>query len=424
MSKQLNAPRGTYDALPEQSRRFNFIEQTARKTFETYGYGEIRTPIFEHAEVFLRTVGDTTDIVSKEMYVFPDRNDEKMALRPEGTAPVARAYYSNGLKQHLPLRLAYYGSPMFRYERPQKGRYRQFHQVGIEFFGIQGPLADVEVIAAAIDLLKNIGLKQELVVHLNSLGTKEDRAIYREKLIAYFEPVKNKLSKESQQRLTKNPMRILDSKEQEDAPFIKDAPMPLDHLSTDSQAHFEAVKEGLAKLDIAYEVNPAIVRGLDYYTHTVFEIHGVGLGAQSQIVGGGRYDGLLEQLGNDAVPAVGFGCGIERLESIMPSLAEQGIDVTCVAGSDQALTHVILPLAHTLRLENISVHTPMETPVPSFKSQFKKLNKYNPKFAVIVGDDELQKGMAEVKDLASCEQSSVKITEIASHLKRCGLGTE
>lgn len=422
MSQKLNTPRGTYDALPEQSRRFNFIEQTARKTFQTYGYGEIRTPVFEHAEVFLRTVGDTTDIVSKEMYIFPDRNDEKMALRPEGTAPVARAYYSNGLKQHLPLRLAYYGSPMFRYERPQKGRYRQFHQIGLEFFGVAGPLADVEAISAAIDLLKNIGLKQELTVHLNSLGTKEDRAVYREKLLAYFEPVKDKLSFESKQRLDKNPMRILDSKEEEDQPFIKDAPMPVDYLCESSTAHFEEVKSGLDSLGINYKVIPNIVRGLDYYTHTVFEVHGEGLGAQSQVIGGGRYDGLLEQLGGEFVPAVGFGCGMERLESIMPSLPEQNIDITFIAGSDKALTTAILPLAHKLRLAGISVSMPTETPVPSFKSQFKKVNKYKPQFAIIVGEDELLSGDAQIKDLQKSEQVTIKINKVVDYLKGVGLG--
>lgn len=422
MAQTPNTPRGTYDALPEQSRRFNFIEQTAREVFSTYGYGEIRTPIFEHAEVFLRTVGDTTDIVSKEMYIFPDRNDEKMALRPEGTAPVARAYYSNGLKQHLPLKLAYYGAPMFRYERPQKGRYRQFHQVGMEFFGVDSPLADVEVIAAAIDFVKKIGLQQDLVVHLNSLGTKADREVYREKLLAHFEPVKDKLSHESKQRLDKNPLRILDSKEPEDAPFIQDAPMPIDSLCPESAAHFEAVKAGLHKLGITYEVKPDIVRGLDYYTHTVFEVHGEGLGAQSQIIGGGRYDGLLEQLGGETVPAVGFGCGMERLESIMPALPEQNISVSCIAGDDASLTDVILPLAHDLRVEGISVFTPLELPVPSFKSQFKKANKYNSQFALIVGEEERSNGMVQVKDLEKGDQQAVAVTAVVNHLKGAGLG--
>lgn len=423
MSKQLQNPRGTYDALPKQSRRFNFIEQTARKTFETYGFGEIRTPIFEHAEVFLRTVGDTTDIVSKEMYIFPDRNDEKMALRPEGTAPVARAYYSNGLKQHLPLRLAYYGAPMFRYERPQKGRYRQFHQVGMEFFGVSSPLADVEVIAAAVDLIKNIGLKQNIIVHLNSLGTKEDRANHREKLIAYFTPIKDKLSYESQQRMEKNPMRILDSKEPEDQEFIKNAPMPIDNLCEESAEHFTAVKAGLDKLGITYKVIPNIVRGLDYYTHTVFEVHGEGLGAQSQIIGGGRYDGLLEQLGNETVPAVGFGCGMERLESIMPEMEEKNIDVTCIAGNDTALTDVIMPLAHKLRIAGISVYNPLDLPVASFKSQFKKLNKYKPKFAIIVGDEELNENVVQIKDLQKGEQTSVKTTKVVEYLKGIKIDT-
>jgi histidyl-tRNA synthetase len=292
----------------------------------------------------------------------------------------------------------------------------------MELFGISGPLADVEVIAAAIDMLTNIGLKQKLVVHLNSLGTKEDRANHRKKLLAYFEPVKDKLSYESQQRLDKNPMRILDSKEPEDQPFIKDAPMPVDNLCAESAEHFETVKKGLDKLGISYEVIPNIVRGLDYYTHTVFEVHGEGLGAQSQVIGGGRYDGLLEQLGGEYVPAVGFGCGMERLESIMPELAEKNIDITCIAGNDEALSEVILPLAHQLRLANISVYMPTETPVASFKSQFKKLNKYKPQFAIIAGEEELSAGTVQLKDLQKSEQVTLKVEDVLEHLKRCGLG--
>lgn len=396
MSKNLQPPRGTYDALPELSARFNFIENTARRVFGNFGYGEIRTPVFEDANVFLRSVGETTDIVSKEMYIFEDRNGEKMALRPEGTAGVVRAYYSNGLKQHLPLKLFYVGTPMFRYERPQKGRYRQFHQIGVECFGIAEPYADVEVIAAGVNLLKAIGLEGDVVVKLNSLGTAEDRAVYREKLLAYFEPIKEQLSEESKGRLDKNPLRILDSKEREDQKFIPDAPRPLDSLCDTSRAHFEAVKAGLDAMEIAYEIDTSLVRGLDYYTHTVFEIHGEGLGAQSQVIGGGRFDGLVAQLGNESVPAVGFGCGMERLESIMSKQIDEVRPVQFIVMDKKAYFHA-LKLADILRKSGIKCFMPLE--VSSFKAQMKKANKFNASHTIIVGESELEKNAFQLKDM-------------------------
>jgi histidyl-tRNA synthetase len=405
MSKKLGSPRGTYDALPELSKRFAFIENKARNIFESRGYGEIRTPVFEFADVFLRTVGETTDIVSKEMYLFEDRNGEKMALRPEGTAGVVRAFYSNGLKQHLPLKLFYVGTPMFRYERPQKGRYRQFHQIGVECFGVSSPYADVEVIATGVALMKVVGLKAvDIKVKLNSLGTAEDRAVYKEKLLAYFEPLQNHLSAESQIRLTKNPMRILDSKEKEDQVYIEKAPRPIDFLCEASKHHLDVVKAGLEALDISYEMDSSLVRGLDYYTHTVFEIHGLGLGAQSQVIGGGRFDGLVEQLGGESVPAVGFGCGMERLEAIME---QQLVDVRPVAFivMDKESYFPCLQLAENLRLEGIPCALPLE--VTSFKSQMKKANKVNAHYTVIVGEDEAKKKTFQVKNMDEGEQNEL-----------------
>lgn len=414
MSKTLGSPRGTYDALPELSKRFTYIENSARKVFEARGYGEIRTPIFEYADVFLRSVGETTDIVSKEMYLFEDKNGEKMALRPEGTAGVVRAFYSNGLKQHLPLKLFYVGTPMFRYERPQKGRYRQFHQVGVECFGVASPYADVEVIATGIALLRSIGLEGVIKVKLNSLGTAEDRAVYKEKLLKYFEPFQDKLSQESQARLGRNPLRILDSKEKEDQSFIAKAPRPIDSLCDASKAHFTAVKEGLDALEITYEIDTALVRGLDYYTHTVFEIHGEGLGAQSQVIGGGRFDGLVAQMGGENVPAVGFGCGMERLEAIMEKQLTDVRPIAFIAMNDESYLPC-LQLAENLRLEGIPCALPLE--ITSFKSQMKKANKVNARYAVIVGEDEAKKKTFQVKDMDEGEQTEQSFLDVVDFFR-------
>ena len=413
-NKDLQPPRGTYDALPEMTKRLAYIENTARKVFHTYGAGEIRTPIFEQASLFSRTVGEATDIVSKEMYLFEDRNGEQMSLRPEGTAPVARAYYSNGLKHQLPVKMYYVGAPMFRYERPQKGRFRQFHQLGLEIFGIASPNADIEVIAAGVDIMSALGLNQDIVVKLNSLGTKEDRANYRKVLLDYFEPVKDKLSEESKLRLAKNPLRVLDSKEPEDKPYIPDAPMPIDYLSEESTAHFEAVKAGLDALGIKYEIDASLVRGLDYYTHTVFEVHGMGLGAQSQVIGGGRFDGLIENIGGDSIPAVGFGCGMERLESITPELPSDEQPVAFIIPFDEGY-NPSFKLAAELRKNNIQVQFPLE-PV-SFKAQMKRANKVNASYAIIVGEDEVKESKFMLKNMETGDQELLSHKEILAKLK-------
>lgn len=417
MSGNMQPPRGTYDALPEKARRMRFIENTARDVFENYGFGEIRTPMFEFTDVFARNVGDSTDIVNKEMYTFADRNGESITLRPENTAAVVRAFLSNGMKQHLPLKLWYTG-PMFRYERPQKGRYRQFYQVGIEVFGLAGPQADVEVIAAGVAFVSRVlgGDKSKFKVVLNSLGTKEDRKVYREKLLEYFAPVKDQLSKESQTRLDVNPLRVLDSKEQQDKKFVADAPKPIDMLCDESKNHFESVKSGLDALGIKYEIDPSIVRGLDYYTHTVFEVHGEGLGSQSQVVGGGRYDGLMEQMGGDAIPGVGFGIGLERLEMMMPELPDVKRPVSFVVTEETALPQV-WKVSEELRAANIPAFLPLETPLTGFKSQFKKANKANAAYTVVIGSDELEKGVAQVKNMDEGEQQEVSFDKLADYLK-------
>lgn len=411
----LQNPRGTYDALPEMAERLRYIENTAIDVFRRYGYGEIRTPVFEHMDVFARNVGDSTDIVSKEMYIFEDRGGDKMALRPEGTAAVARAYYSNGLKQNLPLKLCYAGIPVFRYERPQKGRYRQHHQVGIECFGYNGPAADVEVIAIGFALLRALGMDDGLYVTLNSLGSKEDRVGYREALVKYFEPHYENLSADSKERLHKNPLRILDSKAENDRALIPDAPKMEDYLSSESKAHFEAVKAGLTALDIPFKVDATLVRGLDYYTHTVFEIHSDKLGAQSQVISGGRYDGLIEQMGKDSVAGVGFGSGTERLEAIMRTLDLTRRPISFIAMGEAELTEA-LRLADKLRASGLSVDVPLDG--GSFKSQMKRANKLNACYSVIIGEDELKSGVYQLKDMDAGEQHSLDADALVAYLSR------
>ncbi|MDD9912655.1 MAG: histidine--tRNA ligase [Alphaproteobacteria bacterium] len=415
MSQMMQPPRGTYDALPEQSRRLHHIEETARRVFGRYGYGEIRTPIFEFTDVFARNVGEATDIVSKEMYVFEDRGGESLSLRPEGTAGVVRAYYSNKMKHQLPLKLMYAGIPVFRYERPQKGRYRQHHQVGIELFGISEPWADVEVIAAGMAFLKELGLTG-LRVNINTLGSPADRAAYREKLLAYFEPVKGKLSEESQARLQKNPLRVLDSKQAEDQSFIPDAPKPIDVMSEESQAFYRKVKEGLEVLGIPYDEVPTLVRGLDYYTHTVFEIHSTDLGAQSQVLSGGRYDGLVAQMGNEDVAGVGFGSGMERLEMLIAELSAPKPPVSFVVQGDDARFQA-MKLAEQLRESGCEVAVPLGE--QSMKAQFKRADKLRAQTVIIIGETELAEGTVTVKDMESGEQKACKMEELVSLLGAC-----
>jgi histidyl-tRNA synthetase len=407
MSK-LQPPRGTYDALPPQARRLRHIEAVAAEVFSRYGYGEIRPPVFEFTDVFARTVGEATDIVSKEMYTFEDRGGESLSLRPECTASVVRAYYSNKLKHQLPLKLMYIGAPMFRYERPQKGRFRQFHQLGIECIGLAEPWADVEVIAAGVALLQALGLKG-LDVRLNTLGTPQDRQAYRQALLEYFEPFKGQLSAESQARLVKNPLRVLDSKQAEDQAFIPDAPKPTGHLSDASQAFYEAVKTGLDALEISYTEDPALVRGLDYYSHTVFEIHSKNLGAQSQVLAGGRYDGLFQQMGPEDIPAVGFAGGMERLEMLLEDLPPERPPVAFVVQDAQARLFA-MKLAEQLRAAGQTVLMPLAQ--ASMKAQFKRADKLGAETVLVLGSQELADGTVTVKTMSTGEQKTIPVAEL------------
>ena len=298
--------RGTRDIYGEELRAFSFVERTAKELAERYGYGEIRTPVFEFTEVFSRGIGEATDVVSKEMYTFTDRGGESLTLRPEGTAGAVRAFISEGMEQNQPVKLFYSGS-MFRYERPQKGRYRQFNQIGVELLGASSPQADIEVLSLAWEFLKALGLKDFIRLELNTLGDLESRAAYREALVSYFSAHKDELSEDSLNRLDKNPLRILDSKDERDKKIVEGAPEMTAYLNEESREFFETVQEGLKALDIPYTVNPRLVRGLDYYRHTVFEFITESLGTQGTVLGGGRYDGLVQELGGSQTPGIGFG---------------------------------------------------------------------------------------------------------------------
>ena len=310
----LQKPKGTQDILPQETVKWQYVENIARKTFKKYHYGEIRTPMFEHYEVISRSVGDTTDIVTKEMYDFHDKGDRHITLRPEGTAPVVRSYVENKLfapEVQKPVKVFYIGS-MFRYERPQAGRLREFHQLGVECFGSNNPAIDAETIAMAYQLFNELGIK-DVTLHLNSLGNKESRKAYRQALIDYLIPMKDKLSKDSQRRLEENPLRVLDSKEKEDKEAVENAPSILDYLDDDSQAHFQGVRDMLEVLDIPYVIDTNMVRGLDYYNHTIFEFITQVDKSELTLCAGGRYDSLVEYFGGPATAGFGFGLGLERL---------------------------------------------------------------------------------------------------------------
>lgn len=415
-ARQLLQPaRGTHDLLPETARRFRHIEETALDVFGRYGFGEIRTPIFEFTEIFSRNVGDSTDIVTKEMYNFEDRGGESLTLRPEGTAPVVRAYYSNGMKKDLPLKVCYVSTPMFRYERPQKGRMRQHHQVGAEIFGIADPMAEVELLSMAFRFLTAIGVGQDLYVELNSLGDQTDRMRYREALLDYLRPHADKLSEDSKIRLERNPLRVLDSKAPEDIAIVSEAPQMHNYLSEESTKHFDAVKTGLDALGIKWKHNPNLVRGLDYYSHTVFEVHSDALGAQSQVLSGGRYNGLIGQMGGDDVPAIGFGSGMERLEALMPALPDLPRPIAIVAMGENA-RNAAIKVSEDLRAEGHTVAMPLEE--TSFKSQFKKADKANANWTIIIGEDEVAKGECGVKNMETGDQTTVPFGDVVAFVSK------
>ncbi len=411
-------PKGTADILPEVSYKWQFIEETARLLFKDYQFHEIRTPIFEHYEVISRSVGDSTDIVSKEMYDFYDKGERHITLRPENTAPIVRAYVENklfGPEFQKPFKTFYMG-PMFRYERPQAGRLRQFHQLGVEVFGSKNPATDVETMAMALDFFEQLGITHIRLV-INSLGNKTSHENYRKALIDYLEPLSEELSEDSKKRLHHNPLRVLDSKEAKDKAIVSLAPSILDYLDEESARHFEAVKSLLEALKIPYEVDATMVRGLDYYTHTIFEIMseapGFG-GVQTTICAGGRYDDLVEQLGGPATPAFGFAMGLERvlitLDAEEIELSDMDAVDAYIVGIGQETNLEVLKLVQAIRHFGFSAERDFMERKP--KAQFKTANKLQAKLVLTIGETELAEGNINVKEMTTGKEKKIALSEI------------
>lgn len=405
--------RGTRDLLPEDSRRLRLVEERAWEAARRCGYGEFSTPIFEFTDVFSRTLGDTSDVVTKEMYTFEDRGGDSLTLRPENTAGIVRAFLSNKLAQQLPLRVFYRG-PMFRYERPQKGRLRQFHQVGVELLGVADPLADVEVIALAADVLASLRLGSEPVLEINTLGDGASRTAYRERLVGYLEQRRDRLSADSLARLERNPLRVLDSKDEADREVVADAPALADSLTDEARRFFDAVLNGLAGAGISWRVNPRLVRGLDYYCHTTFEFVSDALGAQGTVLAGGRYDGLVEQMGGAPTPGVGWAAGVERLMMLAGEDAAAPRPIAMIA-LGEAQGGAALGLARQLRAAGHVVELAFGS---SLGKQLKWANKANARLAVIVGSNELERSVAAVRDLDAGEQEEVPLALLGERLAR------
>jgi|TARA_B100000749_G_scaffold144637_1_gene110961 histidyl-tRNA synthetase len=391
------------DILPDQTPVWQYVESTVRQVLGQYGYQEIRMPVVEHTELFKRSIGEVTDIVEKEMYTFEDRNGDSLTLRPEGTAGCVRAAEEHGLLFNQTRRLWYTG-PMFRHERPQKGRYRQFHQIGVECFGMAGPDIDAELLILTARLWSALGLSDHARLEINSIGTSDSRKVYRQALVAYLEQYQGKLDDDSKRRLTTNPLRILDSKDPATREILQGAPSLDDYLDDESRQHFEQLKAMLDAAGVAYTVNPALVRGLDYYGKTVFEWITDSLGAQGTICAGGRYDGLVEQLGGKPTVAVGFAMGLERLIllletlELVPEHVNNQADVYVTAMGDQAVAPA-MALAETLRNELPGRIVVSHCGGGSFKSQMKKADRSGARFAVILGENEIAQGTAGLKPL-------------------------
>lgn len=415
MSK-LQPARGTRDIYGEEGRNMAAVVETFRRVATSYGFEELATPIFEFTEVYKRPLGETSDIVSKEMYSFEsvardsvDKDAEQLTLRPEFTAGVCRAFISNGMQQHLPCRFMSWG-PAFRRERPQKGRYRQFHQINAELLGQENPEADVDMIAMAWRLLKGLGLGDKVILHLNSLGDQESRAAYRAALVDYFGKHKDKLSEDSLRRLESNPLRILDSKDEGDKQVVAGAPLMSACMNEASRTFFETVKQGLEALGVPFKHDERLVRGMDYYCHTAFEFITTELGAQGTVLAGGRYDGLIQQLGGPATPGIGWAGGIERLAMLSKAGAAPDRPVFMLPMGDAAKLRAFA-LAEDLREAGKTVITDRSG---NLKKRLTRASKANAAFAVIVGDNELEQGEAMLKNLDSGDQKAVAFADLAA----------
>ena len=425
MSKTLQAIRGMNDILPEQTPLWRYFEGTVANLLDGYGYRQIRMPIVEATELFKRSIGEVTDIVEKEMYTFDDRNGDSLTLRPEGTASCVRAVLEHGISGGGQVQKLWYIGPMFRHERPQKGRYRQFHQIGIEVFNLDGPDIDAELIIMTWRLWGLLGLRNAVTLELNSLGTSEARANYREALVEFLSARLDQLDEDSKRRLSSNPLRILDTKVPETQALLVDAPKLADHLDDASKVHFEGLKARLDAAGIPYVINPKLVRGLDYYSKTVFEWVTDKLGAQGTVCAGGRYDGLVEQMGGKPTAGVGFAMGIERLVLLLETLEQVPSDIArqvdvyfCAFGEAAELQALVL--AEQLRDRLPGLRLQMNAGAGSFKSQFKKADKSGALFALILGEDELAQQVVGLKPLRdNGEQQHISWAALSEQLAAC-----
>lgn len=415
MNEKFQPVRGTQDLLPDLKNTFRYIESVCRLTAALFGFKDIDTPIFEFSDVFHRTLGETSDAISKETYTFTDRGGNSLTLRPEGTAGLVRAFISNGMTQDLPLRLYYYG-PMFRYERPQKGRYRQFHQVGVETLGLESPHADSEVIALAHLFLQRLGVAEAAKLELNSLGDADSRAAYRERLVEFLNDFATQLSPDSQERLSKNPLRILDSKDEGDRKILERAPKLSESLTSGSVEFFGRLQEDLKILGIPFVLNEKLVRGLDYYRHTVFEFTTDQLGAQGALVAGGRYDGLVESMGGPSTPGVGWAAGVERLALLVEGrVPAEPVNRVAIIPADETAAKIGLKMAFDLRTAGIAC----ELLEPgNIGKRLKRANKIGARAAVILGEAELAQQTATVKDLTASAQETVPAAALTAHVQK------
>lgn len=413
----MQALRGTQDILPEDAYKWNYVERVIRELCGRYGYGEIRTPIFEATELFLRGIGDTTDVVTKEMYTFTDRGGRSITLRPENTASAVRAYLEHKMYGDQQVHKMFYIGSMFRYDRPQAGRFREFHQFGVEVMGSDSPAADAEVISLPYTLFRKLGLK-DLVLHINSIGCAKCRPAYREKLIGHFHGHEDELCDDCRSRLAKNPLRVLDCKEDGAKEFSKNAPQITDYLCEECQAKFDALKQYLTALGIPYEIDPRLVRGLDYYTNTAFEIQYTPLGAQSAICGGGRYDGLVEEIGGPHTPSVGFAVGLERLllalemQGLIPAPEKPQHVYIAALGGDAIAEGMKIQQ----ELRRAGVRADMDLQGKSLKGQMKQAGKSGADYTVIIGSDELAEGAAQVKIMADGTQKKFSFKDVSRYI--------
>ena len=407
----LQPVRGTHDILPEEIRRHRHICETGRRVAELYGCQEFATPIFEFSEVFTHTLGASSDIITKEMYSFVDRNGDELTLRPEGTAGIVRALVSEGLSQHLPLKIFYQG-PMFRHERPQKGRLRQFHQIGIELLGVGESTGDIEIIALAAQILAELGVLEATVLELNSIGDIESRTAFRKALVEYLDDYRKELSEDSRTRLDRNPLRILDSKDEKDRKILKKAPLLPDYLNAESTEAFSAICVGLDDLGVTYQLNPRLVRGLDYYCHTAFEFTAKTLGAQATVLAGGRYNGLVAAMGGTETPGTGWAAGVDRIAMMLEAPPEAIRPIAIVPVSSNVEPEA-LRLAQELRQEGYVIELGYRG---NLSKRLKRANKLSAVAAILLGEDEIAKDSVTLRDLDSGEQESVSLKTLKQRL--------